>query len=156
MNARTVKLGFTVLVVATVLLAAVIVFALAHWFVTRSGSSVREAMTTTPDGQQWTLATLLNQDGTRIAVINDAKDQSVFSGMLRFSDYSLWFVYGGAGEFWIYSGDIGILHYARDSGGQWVEQTWIASLAKSKMPREFFSKLPDSSRRRIDPASVLP
>lgn len=156
MNARTVKHVITVSIAATVLLAAVIAFAFAVWFVTRRGSSDRAATTTTPDGRQWTLVTQLNTDGTRIAVIEDSSGVLAFTGSMRCSEHSRWFVHGSTGEFWIYSGDIGILHYARDSGGQWSEQFWIESRAAAKMPREFYSKLPDTSRRRIDPANVLP
>jgi hypothetical protein len=155
-KARAVKLGITTLIAAAVLISVAIVCVLALWFVTRGGSIAPTAVITTSDGQRWTLATQLNPNGTRIAVITDANSQIVFTGSMRFSDYSRWFVYGSAGEFWVYSGDIGILYYSRDTGGLWVEQSWIASLATSKMPREFYSKLPDTSRKRIDPAFVLP
>lgn len=101
-------------------------------------------------GEVVSLATQLNPNGTRIAVITDANSQIVFSGSMRFSDNSRWFVYGSAGELWIYSGDIGILRYARDSDGQWSEQTWVVSLATSRKPRAFYSQLPDSSRKSID------
>lgn len=153
---RGITIGIVILVGAIGVFAVGLLSLSALWVVTRGGSIVPTAVTTTADGRQWTLATQLNPDGTRIAVITDANSQIAFAGSMRFSDYSRWFVYGSAGEFWIYSGDIGILHYSRDMGGQWLEQTWIASLATSKMPREFYSKLPDSSQSRIDPANVLP
>lgn len=155
-SSRPIKIGVVVLVAAIGVFIVGLLILSALWVVTRGGSIAATAVTTTSDGQLWTLATPLNPDGTRIAVITDANSQIVFAGSMRFSDYSRWFVHGSAGEFWIYSGDIGILHYSRDTGGQWVEQTWIASLATSKMPREFYSKLPDSSQSRIDPANVLP
>lgn len=155
-SSRPIKIGVVVLVAATGVFVVGLLTLSALWFVTRGGSIAPTAVTTTSDGQQWTLSTQLFRNGMRIAVITDTTSQFVFAGSMRFSDYSRWFVHGSAGEFWIYSGDIGILHYSRDTGGQWVEQTWIASLATSKMPREFYSKLPDSSQSRIDPANVLP
>lgn len=158
MTARTAKPRVMVLLGAVAAVAVIVagtLLVIVVWFFTRGGSSAPTAVTTTPDGQQWTLATQLNPDGTRIALISDTNNQVVFTGSLRFSDYSRWFVHGGEREFWIYSGDIGVLHYTLHPDGTWRE-TSARSSTNVAMPRAFYEALPESTRRHVRQESIGP